>query len=141
MDDMHMRVWERVLAAPEQPCPAGKAMLLESARLTADLAALEKTAGEKTRPLLKRLHRQELDILNTLKGISRMQGEGQPLGPVALIREPAARLLEKSYRRCLGNYREYMACSTCGEFAPVFSRLAQLAQEQCLGIAQVLGML
>lgn len=141
MEKTEQRVWQRVMAGPEEVPLEIKALILESQELAAGFGILTKRAGEERKLLLKKLHREELGILHTLQGISRLQGQQTWGKPLPAPREPETRLLEKSYHRCLRLRREYLARSAAGEFAQVFRILADRAGEQCERILRVLGML
>ena len=141
MEELEQRVWQRVLGPAEEASGNIKALLLESGMLAAGYASLAKKAGETTGPLLKKLYREELEILHSLQGIAHLQGQPISLGHLAAPREPAARLLEKSYHRCRRAEQEYMARSVSGEFAQVFRELSERAGQQCCRITRLLGML
>ena len=98
---------------------------------------LAKTGGEKIKGLLK----GETEILNILKGLSRLQGRPVRLKPQPAPKESTARLLEKCFHRSVRARREFLARSAGGEFGEVFRILADRAGEQCGRIAEVLGMM
>ena len=141
MEELEHRVWQRVLGPAEDMPLELKALMLESQALASGFGMLAKRAGEDKKPLLKKLHREELGILHTLKGISRLLGQPVSLQPLPAPREPEGRLLEKSYRKCLRLRQEYLARSAAGEFGEVFRLLGDRAEEQGIRICQVLGMM
>ena len=141
MENLEQRVWGRVLGQPgEVPDDLG-ALILTSQELATIYSHLAKSAGEKTKPLLKAIYQEELTILNALKGISRLQNRQVHLRPLPPPKTPAVRQLETCYHRSLRARQEYMARSAGPEFGEAFRILADRAGEQCARIAEILGIL
>ena len=135
MDNMEQRVWQRVFAQPEERQEDLMPLIYASQELATAYGHLAKNGGEKIRGLLK----GETEILNMLKGLSRLQGHQVRLKPLPAPTEPAARLLEKCFHRSVRARREFLARSAGGEFGEVFRILAEKTGEQCGKIAEVLG--
>jgi len=141
MENLEQRVWGRVLGQPGEAMDDLGTLILTSQELATIYGHLAKSAGEKTKPLLKILHREELGILNTLKGISHLQNRQVHLRPLPPPKTPAVRQLETCYHRSLRARQEYMARSAGPEFGEVFRLLADRAGEQCARISEILGIL
>lgn len=138
--DLEAQVWQRVMGQPEAQRADNRPLLLlswEAAGTYRHLAGiLSGKAGERAR----RLQDRAMDSVAALKGIRLLSG-GQVghLAPVPIPKEPARRLLEKSYFRARALMTEYTARELDGEFGVVYQRLAARERENCAMLAQLLG--
>ena len=146
MDKQHgnpEQVWQRVLSGPRETPPQDLRQLQREAM---ELAAVYRNlAGQLAGKCREQAHRLYLvekanaDALNGLGILTRQGGEAVKIWQPG--KEPARKLLERCYhqtRRCM---TEYMARSADGEFGTVFRKLADREEQQCLLIAQLLGIL
>lgn len=140
MDDMETRVWQRVLAQPEQPQREDlKLLIIYAQELTAAYGRLMKETYGRNRELLRKLYEGEQTNVACLKGLSLLQGRQVKLNPIQAPREPAQKLLEKCYHRTRRAMAEYMARSAAAEFGEVFRAMADREGHNCGLLAEVLG--
>lgn len=134
MDDMEMRVWQRV---------SGKAgiTLPDLLRMSREAAVcLRQLAGGKQQSRLMGLAQREESVSRVLAGIAHLQGESSQPSPTGWKEENPKRGLALSYRRSRRIWEGLRSRAGDGEFGQVFSQL--MMQEQQIGteLLELLGM-
>lgn len=138
---MQEQVWRRVFAQPEPRQESLGPLIMAAQEQTASLRQLAGSLAS-GREEAARLYQESWNTVLTLVGLERLRGaNAEALKPGPQSREPARRLLEKSYRRAKQAVTEYTARSLDGECGMVFQHLARRAETHCVIIAQLLGML
>ena len=137
------QIWQRVLNPQPVPSRDGlRGLRRESAALAGMYRQLMTSLNGKTGELAGQLYREEMDISNCLRGLEVLRGEdGGKLKPPHHPREPALRLLRSCHEKTRNCMTEYMARTVDGETGAVFRRLADRAEQQCMRIAELAGML
>ena len=137
------QIWQRVLNPQPVPSRDGlRALRRESAALAGMYRQLMTSLNGKTGELAGQLYREEMDISNCLRGLEVLRGEdGGKLKLPQQPREPALRLLRSCHEKNRNCMTEYMARTVDGETGAVFHRLADRAEQQCMRIAELAGML
>ena len=145
MDDRNteQQVWQRVRSAAQEP-PRNDLRQLqrEAMELAASYRGLVSQLTGRQQEQARRLYLGEKANGQTLAGIgalSRQQGEALKLWQPG--KEPARKVLEKSYHRTRRCMTEYLARSADGEFGVVFQKLADREGEHCGLIVELLGSL
>ena len=136
------QVWQRVAMREEvgQDRQELRNLILSAAEAAESYRYLAGILPGKGKERAKRLYEEEKVNIACLKGIRVLAGEGrEKLAVVPPAKEPAARVLEKSYHRSRRALTEYTARSAQGEFGVVFHRLARREEEHCAVLAQLLG--
>lgn len=94
----------------------------------------------KQREKIKRLQEQAIRSVDALKGIQTMSGQSAGnLRPLPIPKEPARRLLEKSFYRCGQLMTEYTARALDPDYAVVYQGLADREREAGLILAELIG--
>lgn len=137
------QVWERVFARPVEPQGSDlRGMLLAAGELAAVYRYLTGVLTGKGREKAKQLYEGELANIACLKGIGLLSGRGEEVLKIwNPSKEPARKLLEKSYHRTRRCMVEYMSHSAEAEFGTVFQKLAEREGAHCAVLAQMLGSL
>ena len=137
------QIWQRVLnPQPVPPKDGLRGLRRESAALAGMYRQLMTSLNGKTGELAGQLYREEMEISNCLRGLEVLRGEdGGKLKPPQHPREPALRLLRSCHQKTRNCMTEYMVRTVDGETGAVFRRLADRAEQQCMRIAELAGML
>ena len=137
------QIWQRVMNPQPVPSRDGlRGLRRESAALAGMYRQLMTSLNGKTGELAGQLYREEMDISNCLRGLEVLRGEdGGKLKLPQQPREPAVRLLRSCHEKTRNCMTEYMARTVDGETGAVFRRLADRAEQQCMRIAELAGML
>lgn len=136
------QVWQRVFAQLQaQPGQEDLRMLALSAmELAAGHRLLTGLLTGSAREQAVRLWEEELANIACLKGMQRLSGGAEVTGRMPNApKEPARRLLEKSYHRTRRAVTEYTARLADPEFGAVFQKMADREREHCAVIAELLG--
>lgn len=134
------QVWQRVLSNQEEPEDLKTLAFWAQEDEAAFRLLSERMNGkqrEKAQWLLETARRKLacLDGIEILAG-GRVEGR-KPLPPP---KEPARRILEKSYSRSLRSVMGFTARMADHRFGPVFRHLAAQEEARCAAIAELLGM-
>ena len=142
MDEMEQRVWQRVLAQPEQVKGEDLYPVILSAREQAGAYRylMEKVTGG-NRELLHKLHANQERTVDCLKGIRLLQGNPVKEKPMQTMKELTEKMMKKCYYRACRAVEEYTSRSVCSEYGEVFRKLADRERENCVMIAEVMGRL
>lgn len=140
------RVWQRVAGRepPEIQPPRRdnlKPLILEAQLNAAAYRALALQLIGKPWENLRRMETESMKMAQSLRGICILRGESVKLAPVPQPREQPRKGLEKCFRRARMLWEEMDRRCADPEFAPVYLRLRQLAQEHCASAAELLGKL
>ena len=102
----------------------------------------EQPAAEKEEPKTQQIAQQprKEQPAPRQQGGVQQPGRPQPARPQQ-PREPAPRLLRSCHEKTRNCMTEYMARTVDGETGAVFRRLADRAEQQCMRIAELAGML
>lgn len=140
-ENVQQQVWQRVFAQPEQRRESLRPLILAAQEQASAYRQLVSTLTGAGRELAKALLQETQATILCLSGLEQLsENIPQPPKPAPLSREPARRLLEKSYHRAKRAMTEYTARSLDADFGVVFQHLAQREGLHCVKIAQLLGM-
>ena len=141
MKDMEARVWQRVRENREAAVTSEQSQLPEAMEMAAVYGHLLKTAGEKSRELLRQLQAGEQANIACLKGIARLRRQELRGKVVTAPKEPPRKLLELCYHRSRRAAVNYMVQSTDGEFGAVYRAMADREERHCAILAQLMGIM
>lgn len=136
-------VWQRVRnPQPTAPREGLRILRRESLALAGVyrqlMSSLTGKAGEK----VGQLFREEAAIAACLRGLEVLRGEdGGKLKTPQPAKESTVRLLQGCYHRTRNCLTEYTARTVDGETGAVFRQLANRAEQQCVRITELLGIL
>ena len=137
------QIWQRVRSS--QPPTSGeglRGLRRESLALAGVYQQLSSSLAGKAREKAGMLYRQELETAAALRGLEVILGEdGGKRKPIQPPGEPVVRLLKHCYHRTRNACGEYRARSVEAETGAVFRVLADRAEQQCVLLAELLGML
>lgn len=135
-----LQVWQRVSGGCEPVGQDLRPLLLMAWESAAVYRHLLPMLTGKQRVRMKDLHERALQSVDMLKGIQRMSGspEGK-LSDLPIPREPARRLLEKSFYRSRNLVLEYTARSLETEYAMVYQTLAERERQTAAAISALIG--
>ena len=88
---------------------------------------------------LRRLETESMKMAYCLRGLSALRGESVKLTPITRPRDLPWRALEKCFHRTRKLWEEMDRRNADPECGPVYRRLAQMAQEHCTVLAELLG--
>ena len=137
------QVWQRVLnPQPTAPREGLRVLRRESLALAGVYRQLASSLTGKAGEKAQLLFQEEAAIAACLRGLEVLRGEdGGKLKALQPAREPTVRLLQGCYHRTRNCLMEYTARTVDGETGAVFRQLADRAEQQCVRIAELLGIL
>ena len=134
------RVWQRVMEPPEAQREDVRPLLLTAWEAASVYRHLTGLLTGKTRDQVKKLQDRATESVAALKGLQLLSGgQSGKLLPVPIPKEPARRLLEKSFFRAKRLMTEYTARTLDPEFGVVYQQLAERERENGILLAQLLG--
>ena len=133
-------IWQRVMAQPTVGA-APDGLLRESAALAAVYRRLSGTLAGRSKLLVQKLAETEQANTACLRGILTLSGAAtEQVKHWEPGKGNTRKLLQSCYHRTRRCQAEYTACSLEPEFGEVYRNLAARAGEQCVRIAELLGM-
>ena len=137
---MEAQVWSRVMGPPEAQREDVRSLLLTAWEAASVYRHLTGLLAGKTRDQVKKLQDRATESVAALKGLQLLSGDRSgKLLPVPIPKEPARRLLEKSFFRAKQLMTEYTARALDPEYGAVYQQLADRERENSILIAQLLG--
>lgn len=140
MEQRENPVWQRVWNGQMPEGGDIRPLLLTAAESLAVYSQLAQTLTGKQRATAAGLRDMARRSLEALKGIQSLSGH--PAGNLRtppVPKEPARRLLEKSYHRALRQMTEYTARSLDPEFGVVYQSLGDRERTAAVLLAQLIG--
>lgn len=142
MEEQERKIWQRVTGGMRQENCDIRPLLLAATENAAVFGHLAGLLSGKPRERMRGLRELAGRTLDGLKGIQAMSGyPAGDLRPPLIPREPARRLLEKSYHRSRQLITEYTARMTDPEYGVVYQTLADRERETAAVLAEVIGSL
>lgn len=137
------QIWQRVMNPQPIALRDGlRGLRRESAALMSAYRQLMTALSGKTGEKAGQLYREESVTAACLRGLEVLRGEdGGKIQYPQPAREPALRLLRSCYHRTRNCMAEYTARTVDPETGAVFRALADRAQQQCVLLAELMGML
>jgi len=134
------QVWQRVFAGAPAKREDFRGLLMAAMELAALHRQLTQVLTGSPRERAKRLLEGEQTNVSSLRGMQLLSGGGMP-SPKALTapKEPARKMLEKSYHLTRRALTEYTARLADPEFGAVFGVMADRERQHCAQIAATLG--
>lgn len=139
---MEAQVWSRVMGPPEAQREDVRSLLLTAWEAASVYRHLTGLLTGISREQAKKLQNRAMESVAALKGLQLLSG-GQPgkLLPVPIPKEPARRLLEKSFFRAKQLMTEYTARALDPELGVVYQQLADRERQNSIALAELLGAL
>ena len=143
---MERRVWQRVQSRQEPPAQIPrresiKPWILVAQENSAVFRALQLQLIGKPWETLRRLETESTRMVQSLRGISAMEGEILRLNPVPTPKELPRRALEKSFHRTRRLWDEMEKRSADPEYGVVYRNLTGKAEDLCAALAELIGKL
>lgn len=138
--NLETQVWRRIAGQPQPERSDLRPLLLLAWEQASVLRHLMGLLSGKSRERMKELAGKAHRSAQAVKGIMAMSG--QPAGnlrPVPIPKEPARRLLEKSFHRSGRLMTEYTARAIDPESGVVYQGLADRERENALILAELIG--
>lgn len=137
-----LQVWQRVTDGFRPGDSDMRPLLLMAWESASVYRHLLGVLSGKQRERMKKLQEQAMRSVESLKGIRAISGlPGGALQPLPIPKEPARRLLEKSFHRCRRLMTEYTARMPDPEYGIVYQGLADREREAGLVLAELIGSL
>jgi hypothetical protein len=138
--DRETRIWQRVSACKAPEVGELRPLLLSAAETVSTYRQLVGMLTGRSREQMKGLLTVAQRSAAVLKGIGRMSGQPpEDMKTLPGQREPAARLLKKSYYRALRQLTEYTARTLDPDYGVVYRSLADREQEAAVVLAELIG--
>lgn len=138
--NQELQVWQRVMGGPQPGNEDIRPLLLTAWESAAVYRHLTGLLPGKQRERVRMLQEKAMGAVEALKGIQAMSAHpAGKLQPPPIPKEPARRLLEKSFHRSRWLMTEYTARTPEPEFGVVYQGLADREREAGLVLAQLIG--
>lgn len=135
-----LQVWQRVAQGPTPGSGDIRPLLLSAWESAAVFRHLLPLLTGRQRDRMKALQALAQQSVEALKGIQTLSGNpAGKLQPPPIPKEPARRLLEKSYHRSLRLMTEYTARGLDPEYGTVYQGLADREREVGMLLAELIG--
>ncbi len=134
------QVWQRVFAGTPSKREDFRGLLVAAMELAALYRQLSQVLTGSPRERVKRLLEGEQANVDCLRGMQMLSGGGMPTTKaLPVTKEPARKLLGKSFHLTRRALTEYTARLADPEFGAVFGIMADRERQHCALIAAALG--
>ena len=139
MNEMEQRVWQRVMAQPQQGVSNLKTLAIDTQEALGEYRQLLKAKVESIREVGRQLLKAEQENLACLRGLHYLQTGEQMKLPMTGSMPMDIKRMVRRYHSARRQLMEYTARSAEPEWGCVFQAMAKRQEGQCDRLCQLLG--